>query len=222
MGTSFRVALYSICVDLLRREGLDRFSQPLQQRRNTDVPIQYSTTGSKDLLFIFGIISVPSICDVVCLSLYRFNIMCIFTALIHNLTCAGRATECCLSYVNSEYICWTFWLRFPRRHTLLRMMIPSWLCSLVVMSNMAPPSPGMMLYSTSAFFPMSKSWALILPTADPTAEDSGTLMWKKPVNKQTSDWTQAHLLSSAGENGALHILCLLCSFWRHMHLQTSS
>lgn len=61
----FRVALYSICVDLLWREGLDRFSQPLQQRRNTDVPIQYSTNGSKDLLFIFGIISVLSMCDVV-------------------------------------------------------------------------------------------------------------------------------------------------------------
>lgn len=69
-------------------------------------------------------------------------------------------------------------------------MIPSWLCSLVVMSNMAPPSPGTMVYSTSAFFPMSKSWALILPTTDPTAEDSGTLRWKKPVNKQTSDRTQ--------------------------------
>lgn len=79
------------------------------------------------------------------------------------------------------------------RHTFLRMIIPSWLCSLVVMSNMAPPSPGTMVYSTSAFFPMSKSWALILPTADPRAEDSGTLRWKKPVNKQTSDWTQSHL-----------------------------
>lgn len=43
---------------------------------------------------------------------------------------------------------------------------------------------------------MSRSWALILPTVDPTAEDSGTLRWKKPVNKQTSDWTQAHLLPS--------------------------
>lgn len=68
--------------------------------------------------------------------------------------------------------------------TLLRMMLPSWLCSLVVMSNMAPPSPGTMVYSTSAFLPMSRSWALILPTTDPSAEDSGTRRWKKPVEER--------------------------------------
>lgn len=62
-------------------------------------------------------------------------------------------------------------------------MIPSWLCSLVVISNMAPPSPGTMVYSTSAFLPMSKSWAFILPTAEPTAEDSGTRRWKKPFKE---------------------------------------
>lgn len=64
--------------------------------------------------------------------------------------------------------------------TFLSMIIPSWLCSLVVMSNMFPPSPGTMLYSTSAFFPMSRSWALIRPTAEPIAEDSGTRRWKIP------------------------------------------
>lgn len=80
-------------------------------------------------------------------------------------------------------------------HTLLRIMMPSWVWSLVVMSNMLPPSPGTMVYSTSAFLPMSKSWALILPTADPTAEDSGTRRWKKPGNTHISGWTQAHLLS---------------------------
>lgn len=80
--------------------------------------------------------------------------------------------------------------------TLLRIMMPSWVCSLVVMSNMWPPSPGTMVYSTSAFLPMSKSWALILPTADPTAEDSGTRRWKKPGNTHISGWRQAHLLSA--------------------------
>lgn len=81
-------------------------------------------------------------------------------------------------------------------HTLLRIMMPSWVWSLVVMSNMLPPSPGTMVYSTSAFLPMSKSWALILPTADPTAEDSGTRRWKKPGNTHISGWTQSQLLSS--------------------------
>lgn len=71
----------------------------------------------------------------------------------------------------------------PALLTLLRMMLPSWLCSLVAMSNMAPPSPGTMVYSTSAFFPMSRSWALILPTTDPSADDSGTRRWKKPVEQ---------------------------------------
>lgn len=80
-------------------------------------------------------------------------------------------------------------------HTLLRIMMPSWVWSLVVMSNMLPPSPGTMVYSTSAFLPMSKSWALILPTADPTADDSGTRRWKKPANTYISGWTQSHLLS---------------------------
>lgn len=103
-----------------------------------------------------------------------------------------------------------------RLRTLLRMMIPSWLCSLVVMSNMAPPSPGTMVYSTSAFFPMSKSWALILPTADPTAEDSGTLKWKKPVNKQTSEPTQTGSFiiitwHPIANTELLHILCPSCS-----------
>lgn len=106
--------------------------------------------------------------------------------------------------------------------TLLRMMMPSWLWSLVVMSNMAPPSPGTMVYSTSAFFPMSKSWALILPTAEPTAEDSGTLRWKKPVNK--ADITR-DLLSSLGVGSGkretiwtvFHVAS--CRLW---HLQASS
>lgn len=66
-------------------------------------------------------------------------------------------------------------------------MMPSWLCSLVVMSNMAPPSPGTIVYSTSAFLPMSRSCALIRPMAEPTAEDSGTLRWKKPVRGQSRE-----------------------------------
>lgn len=98
-------------------------------------------------------------------------------------------------------------------HTLLRIMMPSWVWSLVVMSNMLPPSPGTMVYSTSAFLPMSKSWALILPTADPTAEDSGTRRWKKPGNTHISGWTQAHLLSPldlwslASSAPAEHLIC---------------
>ncbi len=84
------------------------------------------------------------------------------------------------------------YLHFKWGFTFLSMMIPSWLCSLVVISNMAPPSPGTMLYSTSAFFPMSRSWALIRPTADPTADDSGTRRWKMPAESMrfwsTCDW----------------------------------
>lgn len=114
--------------------GLDVFSLPLQQERNT-VAIQYS----------------PS-------SVQFFS------------PADDKALLCLLLEL----------------HTLLRIMMPSWVWSLVVMSNMLPPSPGTMVYSTSAFLPMSKSWALILPTADPTAEDSGTRRWKKPGNTHIS------------------------------------
>lgn len=123
--------------------GLDVFSLPLQQERNT-VAIQYSPSS--------GQFFSPA---------------------------DDKALLCLLLEL----------------HTLLRIMMPSWVWSLVVMSNMLPPSPGTMVYSTSAFLPMSKSWALILPTADPTAEDSGTRRWKKPGNTHISGWTQSHLLS---------------------------
>lgn len=122
-----------------------------------------------------------------------------------------------ISLIKHATIIWNnlhFW-----EATFLRMMIPSWLCSLVVISNMAPPSPGTIVYSTSAFFPMSRSWALILPTAEPTADDSGTLRWKKPANNNNtkiclykSDRTQAHLLSSVvikWKCRAPYILCAL-------------
>lgn len=92
--------------------------------------------------------------------------------------------------------------------TLLRMMLPSWLCSLVVMSNMAPPSPGTMVYSTSAFLPMSRSWALILPTTEPSADDSGTRRWKKPVERKARRHAGVHRGGSAG----LQTRLISCSF----------
>lgn len=94
--------------------------------------------------------------------------------------------------------------------TLLRMMLPSWLCSLVVMSNMAPPSPGTMVYSTSAFLPMSRSWALILPTTDPSVDDSGTRRWKKPVEERTRRHGDVHRGGPAAnpfDSDAFHVAC---------------
>lgn len=61
--------------------------------------------------------------------------------------------------------------------TLLTVMTPSWVSLSVEMSNMSMPSPLTMVKYISAFFPMSLSVALILPTGVPDLDDSGTLNW---------------------------------------------
>lgn len=45
------------------------------------------------------------------------------------------------------------------------------------MSNISVPSPSIIRYSTSAFFPVSASVAFTLPMAVPTGEDSRTRRW---------------------------------------------
>ena len=49
------------------------------------------------------------------------------------------------------------------------------------MSNISVPSPSIIRYSTSAFFPVSASVAFTLPMAVPTGEDSRTRRWMVSV-----------------------------------------
>lgn len=56
-------------------------------------------------------------------------------------------------------------------------MMPSCVSFSVMMSNISVPSPSIIRYSTSAFFPVSASVAFTLPMAVPTGEDSRTRRW---------------------------------------------
>lgn len=69
--------------------------------------------------------------------------------------------------------------------TFLTVIIPSWVSWSVMTSNISCPSPSVMLYSISAFSPMSASLALILPIGVPGGEDSGVLNWYVPIKHQT-------------------------------------
>lgn len=58
--------------------------------------------------------------------------------------------------------------------TFFKEMIPSLVSLSVDMEKTPEPSPFMIEYFMSAFDPVSGSFALILPTAEPTCADSGT------------------------------------------------
>lgn len=70
--------------------------------------------------------------------------------------------------------------------TFRTVMMPSCVSFCVTISNISVPSPSTILYSTSAFFPVSASVALTLPMAVPTGEDSGTRRWMVPVKETKS------------------------------------
>lgn len=75
----------------------------------------------------------------------------------------------------------------PLIDTFRTVIMPSCVSFCVTMSNISVPSPSIILYSTSAFFPVSASVALTLPMAVPTGEDSGMRRWMVPVKKTKSD-----------------------------------
>lgn len=68
-------------------------------------------------------------------------------------------------------------LFIQRLGTFFTVMMPSCVSFSVMMSNISVPSPSMIRYSTSAFFPVSASVAFTLPIAVPTGEDSRTRRW---------------------------------------------
>ena len=91
------------------------------------------------------------------------------------------------------------------------------------MSNISVPSPSIIRYSTSAFFPVSASVAFTLPMAVPTGEDSRTLRWMVSVQitekKRESEISSIEYLKVKCVweniiNLKLYIRCLLIS-WIH-------
>lgn len=73
--------------------------------------------------------------------------------------------------------------------TFFTVMMPSCVSFSVMMSNISVPSPSIIRYSTSAFFPVSASVAFTLPMAVPTGEDSSTRRWMVSAkNKEDERW----------------------------------
>lgn len=77
------------------------------------------------------------------------------------------------SVLNTKTIQWSLLII----DTFRTVMMPSCVSFCVTMSNISVPSPSIILYSISAFFPVSASVALTLPMAVPTGDDSGMRRW---------------------------------------------